>query len=94
MCDTTDWTRITRYVSGECTADEAAATKAWLAADAERRALAERLQDIWEATEAIDGAADADFFCADEAERSWKRLEARMDELDSRRNGHGSSHNA
>lgn len=92
MCDTTDWTRITRFVSGECTAEEAAATKAWLAADAERLELAERLQHIWEATETLDGDADADFFCAEEAERSWERLEARMDELHIRRNGHDSSH--
>ena len=88
MCDTTDWIRITRFVSGECTAEEAAATKAWLAADNERLELSERLQHIWETAQTLDGDADAEFFCAEEAERSWERLEAKLDELDSRRNGH------
>jgi transmembrane sensor len=44
-----DGLRLTRYVSGQCTADEAAAIRRWVAADASRERLIAELEAAWNA---------------------------------------------
>jgi len=48
MNNETDWPLLARYLAGECTADEARAVEAWLAAEPERVREFEQLRVIWE----------------------------------------------
>ncbi len=70
MIDETDWARLARHLAGEETPDEAAATRAWIESDAERRAVAASIGNAWRAAatpppRAWDSAA------------AWKRLNAK-----------------
>jgi len=62
--ETETWQRIARYALGECTAEEAVATAAWIDADPERKALAEELIRI----------ADAGPTPIFDAARAWQQL--------------------
>jgi len=64
LTETETWQRIARYALGECTAEEAVATAAWIEADPERKALAEQLIRI----------ADAGPTPIFDAARAWQQL--------------------
>ena len=49
MDEDIDGQRLTRYVSGQCTADEALAVRRWLAADPNRERLVAELEAAWRA---------------------------------------------
>lgn len=70
MIDEADWTRLARFFAGECSTEEANATRAWLAADAGRQGEAERLRVLWESSATPQWPADSD--------GAWQRLSARM----------------
>lgn len=79
MFDPPDWIRLARYISEECSAEEEAATRKWLAADVDRAMLAAHLQSIWDRLGNL-GEPGADFSCTPgDAEASWRRLDARLD---------------
>ncbi len=50
MIDHESWQRIARYALGECTAEEAVTTRAWIDADPTRRAVADELIQIADAS--------------------------------------------
>ncbi len=49
MDDEIDGLQLTRYVSGQCTADEAAAIRRWIAADPSRERVVAELEAAWRA---------------------------------------------
>lgn len=63
-----DWQRITRYALGECSAEEAVATRAWIEADPERKAAADDLIRI----------ADSGPTPIFDAATAWQRLRGSM----------------
>lgn len=72
MLDDAAIARIVRYISGECTPEEAAATAAWIADDPARGRTAERLRQLWHRSGAAAAApADADTWDVDAA---WRRF--------------------
>jgi transmembrane sensor len=50
MVDDIDGPRLTRYIAGECSAQEAEEIRRWIAADPSRGELVDSLQRVWEAT--------------------------------------------
>jgi len=68
---TESWQRIVRYALGECTAEEAVETRAWIDADPGRRALAEELIRI----------ADAGPQPIFDSGRAWQRLREELPAL-------------
>ena len=70
MIDEGDLSRLARYFAGECSAEEAEGTRAWLSADVERAHEADRLRDLWAASATPEFAADSS--------AAWQRLNARM----------------
>lgn len=73
MTDQDDWTRLARYFAGECTPEEAEATRLWLEADPERQRLADELRVAWSAaaTPPVRPAAW-------NTPSAWQRLSARL----------------
>jgi len=65
-----DWTRLARYFAGECSAEEAEATRRWIDADPARGPVVDRMRAAWEA--AATPAASWD------TGQSWQRLAARV----------------
>jgi len=59
MVDEQSLNRITRYALGECSAEEAVETRAWIEADPERKALAEELSRLIDAGPASVWSAEA-----------------------------------
>lgn len=51
MADDIDGPRLTRYISGQCSADEVAAVRRWIAADPSRAQLVSELEATWAASE-------------------------------------------
>ena len=70
MIDEADWSRLARYFAGECSPDEAAATRQWLAADPARAPEADALRRMWNAAGVPPTAANTN--------TAWQRLSARM----------------
>lgn len=71
MTDPFDWDALARYVSGECTADEARAMQRWLDAQPERARLVAALR------RSIDGLA-ADATADVDVEGALRKVHARM----------------
>jgi ferric-dicitrate binding protein FerR (iron transport regulator) len=63
--------RLSRYFAGECSPAEAAAVRAWIAADENLRHRADLLQQAWEAAGGIPPRGDVD--------AGWAALSSRMD---------------
>ena len=70
MIDERDCRRLARFFAGECSADEARETEAWLAEDPGRRGEADHLRELWRASRYPAWTPDADV--------AWKRLSARV----------------
>jgi ferric-dicitrate binding protein FerR (iron transport regulator) len=70
--DDIDYERLARYFSGECPAPEAAAIRAWIAADETRRHEIEQLRQAWEAAGGAELRGDL--------ARGWEAISARMDD--------------
>ncbi len=70
MLDEADWSRLARHLACECTPAEANETRAWIAADDQRRDAAERLRDVWLMSVLSSSTSDSDV--------AWQRLAARM----------------
>ena len=68
MDEDIDGLRLTRFVSGQCTADEAAAIRRWIAADANRERLVADLEAAWRA----GGRAQYEWG----VEEGWRRFDA------------------
>lgn len=66
MIDDKSWQRIARYALGECSAEEAVETRAWIDADPERRMLADELVHV------VDSGAPP----AWNADSAWQRFRA------------------
>jgi ferric-dicitrate binding protein FerR (iron transport regulator) len=73
MTTDNEWIRLARFVSGECSPEEAEATRRWIAARPEREQLTESLREI-SATSALD-PRDWDTSAA------WERLVVRAERL-------------
>ena len=73
-----DWTRLGRYLAGECTRGEAEEIRRWMEADPARRRLVEELRAVW------DAAATPTTRWG--TPTAWRRLAAR---LRSRERGRG-----
>ncbi len=58
--DRVDWVSPTRYVAGECTAEESAAVDTWRAGSPERQALVESARTLWRASGEARGRVDVD----------------------------------
>src|SRR5205814_2558939 len=78
--DTTDGPRLTRYIAGECTPEEAEEIRRWIAADPSRGELVEGLTQVWEATGRVATRWDVDAvwrdFVAARAARQVRPLRA------------------
>lgn len=68
-----DYDRLARYVSGEASAVERAATERWAAGDAERRAVLSDMQLAWR-TPSLDPAWDVD--------AAWGKVAAGLPDVD------------
>jgi len=58
--DQTDWARLTRYVTGECSPDEAAEIERWLAADPRRQDELAELRRLWDQAGALPSGSRID----------------------------------
>ncbi len=67
-----DWTLVDRYLSGECTADEAKAIDAWIATDASHASLLASMRRVW--SEAATPLPQID------QQAAWLALESRRAE--------------
>jgi len=76
--DEPDWTRLGRYLAGECTRSEAEEIRRWMEADPAHARLVEELRAVWDATAAPTTRWDTP--------AGWRRLAAR---LRSRERGRG-----
>lgn len=70
--DDMEWIRLAQYWAGECDAAESVATKAWLDADPARRAAAQAVREVWEAS------AGADALAAGDPDRAWETIRSRL----------------
>ncbi len=70
VTDENEWTRLARYLAGECTPQEAEEIRRWLEADPERQRLAEELKPAWDAATTSSTNWDTP--------ASWQRLAARV----------------
>jgi transmembrane sensor len=66
--DEIDGPRLTRYVSGQCTADEAAAIRRWIAGDPSRERLVGELEAAWR----VAGQAPYEWG----VDEGWRRFDA------------------
>lgn len=73
MIDDKSWQRIARYALGECSAEEAVETRAWIDADPARRDLADELVHL------VDSGAPP----AWNADSAWQRFRATVAQEDS-----------
>jgi ferric-dicitrate binding protein FerR (iron transport regulator) len=73
-----DWTRLGRYLAGECTRSEAETIRRWMEADPAHARLVDELRAVWGAAAATTTRWDTP--------SGWRRLAAR---LRSRERGHG-----
>ncbi len=78
--DTIDGPRLTRYIAGECSPQEAEEIKRWIAADPSRGALVDALTQVWEVTGRVAARWDVDAvwreFVAARAARQVRPLRA------------------
>ena len=70
MRSDSEWSAITKYLSGECTPEERKRIEAWLDDDPERRARLEELRAVWDATDADPASRDVD--------AAWQQVERRL----------------
>jgi ferric-dicitrate binding protein FerR (iron transport regulator) len=70
--DDLDYERLARYFAGECSAPEAAAIRAWIAADETRRRRVEQLHRGWEAA--------GETVLRGDLERGWAAIAAKLDD--------------
>src|SRR5262245_20876822 len=68
-----DWDRLSRYVIGDASAEEAESTRGWVAADSSRRELVEQLTQAWDAAKVDDGTDDETWDTA----AAWRNLGSR-----------------
>lgn len=74
-----DWDRIARHVAGDETPDEARATQAWLAEVPERAAALREVQGVWQLTDGLAAAAQAQREVRTaQGDAGWRRMQARM----------------
>ncbi len=70
MVDDVDGPRLARYIAGECTPEEAAEIRRWIAADASRAELVEALARVWEVTGRVPASSGWD------VDAEWRELVA------------------
>lgn len=74
--DDVPWLLLERYCAGTCTREEQAALDTWVAGDARRRLLVERLRSMFDDTPPTPDQA--------EIERAWSKLATTIDSSRSR----------
>src|SRR5438034_5829922 len=78
--DIVDGPRLTRYIAGECTPEEAEEIRRWIAADPSRGELVDGLTQVWEATGRVAARWDVEAvwrdFVAARAARQVRPLRA------------------
>lgn len=72
MFTESEWARITRYLTGECSPAEQEKIESWIEADARRQACVEKLKRAWDASDAEPRPRDID--------AAWGRMQERMEE--------------
>ena len=69
-----EWTRLARYLAGECPPEEAEAARLWIEADPERQRMAAELRAAWDAATVRSDGEDEPTW---DTPSAWQRLSAR-----------------
>lgn len=75
MNDQTPWSRLAKYIAGECSPEEKREVEEWISADPSREEFVEQLRHIWRAAgESTTDISDTQL----DVESEWEELHAEM----------------
>src|ERR1051325_3365049 len=78
LMDDHDWERLARYVTGEASGAESAATTAWINADDTRRELYERMRSAWAAQKDTEGGTAEAGAGMWDSTAAWRQIDPQL----------------
>lgn len=76
MQDRTPWTKLAKYLAGECSPEEEKEIEEWAEASPSRKRLAEQVRLIWDAAGDSEAEGSEDWLDVD---TEWEKLQAEID---------------